>query len=175
MAEESKEKRIEEEYSRLSTLFRAADTNRIAVLDPLFRNCAFMRVTLDDLQKVINEEGVIDHYQNGQNQYGQKQSAALQSYNSLTKSYAALNKTLRAYLPSADQVPVYEVMQYQKYKKEAEEYEAELKTIRGKLNAIREKYNIDDVEYESIEVKWYHAWSWCHVSGIPSVVTDYSE
>ena len=161
MEEKSKEKRIEEEYQRLSALFHAADTNDIAVLDPLFRNCAFMRVTLDDLQKVINEEGAVEHYQNGENQYGQKQSAALQSYNSLTKRYNEINKTLRAYLPTADRVSAAEIFQYNKYKKEAEENKEEnielrnkLRTVNGKLKAIRKKYSIDDAEYEAIEADY---------------------
>lgn len=58
-----------------------------------------MKVTLDDLQEYIAENGVIDYYQNGANQSGLKPSAALQSYNSLIKNYSATVKSLCFYLP----------------------------------------------------------------------------
>ena len=58
-----------------------------------------MKVTLEDLQRIINEEGVTETYQNGANQRGIKQSATLQSYNSLIKNYASVIKTLSQLLP----------------------------------------------------------------------------
>lgn len=97
--EMTKEKRIDEELKRISVWFSDMDENERAVIDPIMQNSAFMKVTLDDLQEIINREGVIDHYQNGANQYGLKPSATLQSYNSLVKNYAAVNKTLFSLLP----------------------------------------------------------------------------
>ena len=49
-----------------------------------------MKVTLEDLQEAINENGVTEEYQNGANQRGIKQSATLQSYNALIKNYASV-------------------------------------------------------------------------------------
>ena len=69
------------------------------MITPILQNAAFMRVTLEDLQQLILEEGVVDEYQNGENQHGKKQSAALQSYNALVKNYAAVSKTLTQMLP----------------------------------------------------------------------------
>lgn len=66
---------------------------------PLLQNAAFMKVTLEDLQEKINAEGVTDEYQNGANQKGIKQSATLQSYNSLIKNYASVMKSLSQLLP----------------------------------------------------------------------------
>lgn len=68
---------------------------------PLLQNASFMKVTLEDLQEIINEEGVTDVYQNGANQHGKKQSATLQSYNSLIKNYANVIKTLSQLVPPA--------------------------------------------------------------------------
>lgn len=154
MDEKQKEKLIEEEYQRLSSLFSAADSNERAVLDPLLRNAAFMSVTLGILQKTINEEGAVEHYQNGQFQTGQKPSAALQSYNALSKSYATVSKTLRAYLPPAGSVSALEVRECEKYKKEAEEYKEayreislEYQELQIKLLRIWEKYNIEEAKF----------------------------
>lgn len=66
---------------------------------PLIQNVAFMKVTLEDLQREINENGATDTYQNGANQWGVKQSATLQSYNALIKNYNTAIKTLSQFIP----------------------------------------------------------------------------
>lgn len=99
MAEISKEKRIKTEYGRMKELFSAMPENELRFCDPLLQNAAFMKVTLEDLQQAINENGVTDSYQNGANQSGTKASADLQAYNSLAKVYNALMDKLSAKLP----------------------------------------------------------------------------
>lgn len=91
--------RIKVEFDRLKNYFEDLPENEKAVLMPLIQNAAFMRITLEDLQELIQRDGVIDCYQNGENQHGLKQSAALQSYNQLIKNYAAVIKNLFSYLP----------------------------------------------------------------------------
>ena len=80
-------------------LFASMPENELNFCDPLLQNAAFMKVTLEDLQKAINENGVTDSYQNGANQSGTKASADLQAYNSLAKVYNALMDKLSAKLP----------------------------------------------------------------------------
>ena len=99
MTELDRNKKIFEEYQRISIYFESLDENEKAVIDPLIRNAAFQRVALDDLQEIIAEQGPIESYQNGQYQSGLKQSAALQSYNSTMKVYAAVVKNLFGLLP----------------------------------------------------------------------------
>lgn len=99
MSEINKENRISEELKRISQYFEKVDANQRAIVSPLLQNAAFMKVTLEDLQEVIKKEGVTEEYQNGANQRGVKQSAALQSYNSLIKNYASVIKTLSQLLP----------------------------------------------------------------------------
>ncbi len=99
MEDLTKNKRIEEELNRIKVYFDDLEENKKAIVDPLLQNAAFMKITLDDLQDLINSEGVIDVYQNGANQNGTKQSATLQSYNSLIKNYASVTKTLYGLLP----------------------------------------------------------------------------
>ena len=98
-AEKSKDQRIIDEYARMKELFRAMPENELSFCDPLLQNAAFMKVTLEDLQKAINENGVTDEYQNGANQSGTKASADLQAYNSLAKVYNALMDKLSGKLP----------------------------------------------------------------------------
>ena len=68
---------------------------------PLVEQAAFMRITLEDLQKQINEEGCVEEYQNGKNQQGFKTTAALQAYNSTVKNYAAVCERLDRILPQS--------------------------------------------------------------------------
>ena len=95
----SKEKRISKELQRIAERFSKTDGNRKAIIEPLIQNAAFMRIALEDLQEIINRDGVTETYKNGENQYGVKQSAAVQSYNALIKNYAAVIKTLESIVP----------------------------------------------------------------------------
>lgn len=95
-----REQKIEAELDRIGRYFETMDENQKAIISPLVQNSAFMRVTLEELQQKITEEGVVEQYQNGANQFGMKQSAALQSYNTLVKNYASVTKQLFSLLPA---------------------------------------------------------------------------
>ena len=99
MKTKSKEARIRDELDRLSELFADLEDDKRSLVGPLMQNAAFMRVTLEDLQEIIIEEGPTEVYTNGQHQEGVKQSAAVQAYNSLIKNYVSVIKSLGQYLP----------------------------------------------------------------------------
>lgn len=101
----SKNVRISEEYARLASRFVNADKNKRAVIESLLQNAAFMAVTLQDLQEIINEEGATEDYQNGANQHGVKQSSTMQAYNSLIKNYSTVMKTLTSLVPPEEREP----------------------------------------------------------------------
>ena len=126
MADLTKEKRINQELERLKILFDQVDENQNAVATPLLQNASFMKVTLEDLQKIINEEGVTDEYQNGANQHGIKQSAVLQSYNALIKNYTGVMKTLSQLLPRASKKYIQAQPPREKTAEEIEAYKKQL-------------------------------------------------
>lgn len=97
--EKTKEERVKLEAKRLKALTKGLSQAKLAVALPLVEQAAFMRVTLDDLQVQINEEGCVEEYQNGKNQQGFKTTAALQAYNSTVKNYAAVCERLDRILP----------------------------------------------------------------------------
>ena len=96
---ETKEERIQKELDRISQVFESVPDNERTVIDPLLQNCAFMKVTLEDLQEEINRDGVSESYQNGANQSGQKENSRLKSYNRLIKNFESVTKTVMKYLP----------------------------------------------------------------------------
>ena len=61
----TKDQKIKKEISRLKRVFRDLDKNKLQTVESLIRNAAFMAVSLEDLQEIINEEGYTVEYQNG--------------------------------------------------------------------------------------------------------------
>ena len=89
-------KRIEE----LREIYDALPPEKMALALPLIENAAFIENEMRKLQQTIRENGVTDEYQNGANQFGHKQSATIQAYNALVKSYNTINARLEGMLPA---------------------------------------------------------------------------
>lgn len=95
----SKDSRIKKEKRRLKNKFSSLDKDLMDIVDPLLDNASFMRVTLEDLQENINENGITITYQNGENQWGKKKSPEAEMYNTMIKNYSAINKQLIDLIP----------------------------------------------------------------------------
>lgn len=99
VAELTKEKKIKKELAKLKKILADIDEDRKKAVEKLIGNVAFMAVTLDELQDAINEKGCIEEYQNGNNQFGYKESSEIKVYNSLIKNYTTSMKQLLDQLP----------------------------------------------------------------------------
>jgi hypothetical protein len=73
--------------------------NTKKVVKSLIENASFMAITLQDLQEVINQKGVVSEYQNGENQWGTKKSPEVEVYNSMTKNHTQIMKQLADLIP----------------------------------------------------------------------------
>ena len=71
----------------------------LQTVESLLRNAAFMAVSLEELQEIINAEGYVVEYQNGENQKGTKQSDAVKTHIAMTKNHAAIIKQLTDLVP----------------------------------------------------------------------------
>lgn len=98
----TKEERIQAECDRLADIYATLPEPERKMAEHLIQNSAFMVVTLQDLQEIINENGTVDTYQNGNNQSGTKSSAELNAYNTTLKSYLNTQKQLVAMLPKLE-------------------------------------------------------------------------
>ena len=87
--------RIEE----LKQIYAPLSSEKMALAYPLIENMVFIEQQMESLQQIIASEGFTDEYRNGNNQFGKKQSANLQSYNALVKSYNMINSRLEGMLP----------------------------------------------------------------------------
>lgn len=65
----------------------------------MLEEAAFLKATLQNLRQDIAENGTTDEYKNGENQYGKKVSASLQSYNQTLKNYYVLMEKLMKMFP----------------------------------------------------------------------------
>lgn len=95
----TKEQKIRKEIARLRRVFRDLDKNKLQTVESLLRNAAFMAVSLEELQEIINEEGYVVEYQNGENQKGTKQSDAVKTHIAMTKNHASIIKQLTDLVP----------------------------------------------------------------------------
>ena len=95
----TKDQRIKREIARLKRVFRDLDKNKLQTVESLIKNAAFMAVSLEELQEIINAEGYTVEYQNGENQKGTKQSDAVKIYTAMTKNDASVIKQLSGFVP----------------------------------------------------------------------------
>ena len=99
-----KDKRVKGEIERLTSILEELeiDSQKKEVAKSLIENAAFMAITLQDLQNEINREGVVSRYQNGENQWGTKQSPEASTYISLVNRHNAVMKQLIDLLPKEE-------------------------------------------------------------------------
>ena len=103
MAKIKKETLIMKERERLERVFFHVEPNQLQTVDGLIDRAAFMRITLEELEKEINTSGAVEMYQHGKEQSGLKASAAIQAYNGTVKNYATVIKQLVSLLPEPEQ------------------------------------------------------------------------
>lgn len=106
--ESTKKQRITLEANKLKKFYADLPAEKLFIAHRLIARAAFQRVTLEDLEAEINKTGVVEEYQNGDNQKGMKQSAAVQAYNSMYKNYQATLRDLAAMVPAAKVVSKFE-------------------------------------------------------------------
>jgi len=91
------------EVKRLNQIFANIDKEKKDLCKKLIENAAFMSVSLQDLQKVIKEDGWVEEYQNGANQKGKKTGSAAQLYIKLSNNYRQVIADLVKLLPRSEQ------------------------------------------------------------------------
>ena len=97
----TKETRIAKEKQRLNDLFVDLDANQRQTAAGLINSAAFLAVSLADLEAEINKNGYVDTYQNGATQSGEKISASVQAYATLTAKYTTIMNALLKIVPPA--------------------------------------------------------------------------
>lgn len=98
--EKTVEQRIEAEYRKLKKVLDPKEGAAVKKIgEDLMRRAAFMKITLEDLEVKIQDEGCVCEYKNGANQYGTKKSPEVDVYNTMSKNYAAVIRQICDLLP----------------------------------------------------------------------------
>ena len=97
----SKNGNIKREIKRLTRIFSFLPKDSAAVSEKLIENAAFMAVSLNELQAIINEKGYTEEYHNGENQSGIKKSSEVDIYNTMIKNFNTTMKQLIDMLPDS--------------------------------------------------------------------------
>lgn len=96
------EQKIELKKKKIAKLFRELPPERKQFADGLIYQFAVSTVTLERLVKEINENDVIEIFEQG-SQKMRRENPALKSYNATIKSFATISKTLLDLLPEKTQ------------------------------------------------------------------------
>lgn len=103
MQDKTIEKRVKSKQNKLKKLFKDIEENKKNLVESLIYNAAFMSVKLEDLSNYIMENGIKEEYQNGENQFGYKESVEMKTYNTIIKNYTNVIKQLTDLLPEKKQ------------------------------------------------------------------------
>lgn len=82
----------------LSSL-KAADPDRVKLNNTLIDEAATYAATITEINMLIQRDGVVDQYQNGENQWGTKKSVPAELKPKYTQIYQSLVKQLSGLLP----------------------------------------------------------------------------
>lgn len=93
-----KDKEIKKEISRLNKIFKDLEGNKKRVAEGLINEAAFMRMTLDELKKDINANGIVTEMPQGTYSIT-RESPASKAYTTMIQRYSNVIKELMALLP----------------------------------------------------------------------------
>lgn len=103
MREIKRETKIKRRLKALKSIFEDIEKDKQIIAENLIKRAVDMEFHLEDLENELQEIGFIETYQNGNNQFGTKESTASKSYNALIKNYNAIIRTLLSILPETQQ------------------------------------------------------------------------
>lgn len=97
--ERTKETRIRREKNKIKKILSEVAESKIKLNEKLIENVAFMAVTLEDLQKQINEEGSVIVAKNGNGFDVTQEHPAQKAYVAMMSKYTPAMSQLMSLLP----------------------------------------------------------------------------
>lgn len=96
----TKDERITKEEKRLRTIYKNIDRDNKAIIDGLIQRAAYMRVTLEDYEKDLDEGGYTEMFTQSINTppYERERPVA-RLYNTMNKNYQSIIKQLGDLVP----------------------------------------------------------------------------
>jgi hypothetical protein len=88
--ERQRQLRISKEKQRLEKILGEQDD----LASELISTAAFLKVEIEETEAIIRRDGVVEVYKNGDNQWGQKKSSAVEVHDKFIKNYQSVIKQI---------------------------------------------------------------------------------
>lgn len=97
---------IEKEKRRLTKIYKELDGKKKQTVEGLIQRAAYMRITLDEFEKDLDENGFTESFKQGEKQepYERKRPVA-DLYNTMNANYQKIIKQLTDLLPKEEPKP----------------------------------------------------------------------
>lgn len=100
MKELTKEQRISKEDKRIRQLFKDLPQDTLILYDGLIQRAAYMRVTLEDYERDLDERGYVESFtQSDKLEPYERERPVARLYNTMNKNYQSIMKQLKEALP----------------------------------------------------------------------------
>lgn len=91
----SKDEKIQKEIKRLNTIYRALSKKEKAVLDGLIKRAAYMRITLEEMERDLDKNGYVELFtQSEKTDPYERERPVARLYNTMNKNYQSIMKQL---------------------------------------------------------------------------------
>ncbi len=95
----TKQARIRAEEKRLIKLFAPRSAREQGIIEGLVRRAAYMRITLEDLERDIDEKGLVEMFtQSDKTDPYERERPSARLYNSINKNYQTIMKQLSEFV-----------------------------------------------------------------------------
>lgn len=101
--QEEREKIKKKNIKDIKKQLGAVDPETLKLSEHLIVEAAMYAMMLAEINLIIERDGLVDFYKNGENQYGTKKSVAAELKPKYTATYQSLVKQLTELLPTADE------------------------------------------------------------------------
>jgi hypothetical protein len=96
----SKVSRIEAETRRLKTVYSRVNPKKKKIIDGLIHRAAYMRITLEEYEEDINQNGSVEMFSQSESQEPyERERPVARLYNSMNKNYQSIIKQLSDNIP----------------------------------------------------------------------------
>jgi len=96
-----KEKQIKKEIRKLRRLFKNLPPDKKKATEGLIQEAAFMKVTLEEARYVIDQEGILEKFEQGSQKF-LREHPATKVYNTMIQRYATVCKQLFEMVPDPE-------------------------------------------------------------------------
>jgi uncharacterized protein YfbU (UPF0304 family) len=98
---EEKDRQTKKEIQKLRRLFKNLPKDKMKAADGLIQEAAFMKVTLEETRHVIDQEGILEKFEQGAQKF-LREHPATKVYNTMIQRYATVCKQLFDMIPDPD-------------------------------------------------------------------------